>query len=272
MNQKCKRVFIIGLDGAGNTVKDVDTPNINKLLAKGTVTYEAQTAVPTISGECWGSMLHGVPPEKHMLTNEIVSKQTYPEDSLYPSIFKLARHAWPECELAGFSCWSPINSGIIEESAKCYLKSTSDDNLAPIIAEYILTHDPKLLFVQFDEIDASGHKYGYRSPEYYDQIKKTDKNVGIIIDAIERTDMMKDSLIIISSDHGGGGESITNHGADHPLDKTIFWGCSGPGIKSKTVIKSEVHIMDTAPVAAYALGLKTPKTWEGKVPNNLFVD
>lgn len=270
MSKCCNRVFIIGLDGAGNAIQKANTPNIDDFFAKGAVTYNARTSIPTISAECWGSLIHGVGPEKHKLTNSIVGTEKFPEDSLYPSFFKLARKAWPDCKLASFSCWDPINCGIIESSCDCHLVSKGDSELAPSIVEYISSNDPKILFVQLDDIDGAGHTHGYWTSDYYQQIENTDKLVGMIFNAIREANYLEDSLVILCADHGGGGGAPKSHGSQHDLDVNIFWGCRGPGVKSGTEIKSNVNIKDTAAVAAYALGLEIPETWDCKVPEDLF--
>ncbi|WP_231571486.1 hypothetical protein [Gordoniibacillus kamchatkensis] len=56
------RVVIIGWDGAGNFVKDANTPNLDRLVRSGAgaLSLDARTASPTISAQCWGSLMHGV--------------------------------------------------------------------------------------------------------------------------------------------------------------------------------------------------------------------
>ena len=60
MSRKYSHVIVIGVDGAGAWFKDADTPNFDRIFAQGTVTYRALSSKPTISAECWGSMLIGV--------------------------------------------------------------------------------------------------------------------------------------------------------------------------------------------------------------------
>lgn len=265
-----KRVFVIGLDGAGNAIKDVETPNIDLVIKEGAYTFDGDTSRPPISGECWGSLFHGVPAHKHQLTNDIVKKNPYPEDSMYPSFMKLVRQEWEDCSLAAFSCWSPINRGIIEESTNCYCISKPDKELNHEITDYISKNDPRVLFVQFDDIDDKGHTYGYRSKEYYDEIKLKDDYFGQIIDAIKNAGMFDESLIIVTADHGGGGTDSKSHSSDHPDNTEIFWGCYGPNINKGFRIEEEVNIMDTAAVVAYALGINIPDTWDAKVPRGIF--
>ncbi|GAA0411514.1 alkaline phosphatase family protein [Paenibacillus motobuensis] len=273
MNTKqIERVFILGMDGAGNFIQHTDTPNIDAFLSKGAVTYMAQAQSPTISAECWGSILHGVVPEKHGLNNEIASTQVYPADSPYPSIFKLVREAQPEAKLAAFSSWSPIVSGIIEEGFDIHKEALPDEELVGAIETYIQNNsDVKLLYMQLDDPDASGHKYGYGpdSPNYLKAITKMDDLFGRVLRAIEQQGLLEDSLVILLTDHGGGGADKHDHGSDHPMDKNVFWGCVGPGVSAGTVLP-ELFIVDTAAVALQALGLELPANWDGKVPASLF--
>ena len=73
MERKYSHVIVIGVDGAGSWFKNADTPFFDKIFADGAVTYSALSSKPTISAECWGSMLIGVGPEVHKLTNNKVS-------------------------------------------------------------------------------------------------------------------------------------------------------------------------------------------------------
>lgn len=267
-----RRVFILGMDGAGNFIQNTETPNIDAFLQKGAVTYTAQAESPTISAECWGSVLHGVLPEKHQLNNEVAATKAFPPDSPYPSIFRLAREAWPDATLAAFSSWTPINGGIIEENIGIHKESLPDAELVLAIQSYLEQHqDVKLLFMQLDEPDGSGHKYGYGpdSPEYLKAISKNDGLFAIVLDTIERQGLLEDSLIILLTDHGGGGDNKYSHGSEHPMDKNVFWGCVGPGVKAGTALQ-EMSIVDTAAVAVHALGLKQPGNWDAKVPAGLF--
>ncbi|RAP74197.1 alkaline phosphatase family protein [Paenibacillus montanisoli] len=265
------RVIIIGWDGAGNFVQAAHTPHLDRLIQRGAIAFDAQTASPTISAECWGALMHGVSPDKHGLTNYKAEKQPFPDNSPYPSIFRIIREADPAAKLASFSSWEPINFGIIESNLGVHKISLPDREVAQAAADYITGNpDIGLLFVHLDVPDIAGHKHGYNTPEQLRAIEETDENTGIILDALERADLLEDSLVIIVSDHGGGGEIDTDHGSDHPLDKTIFWACAGPGIEPGTIMAAGLTITDTAAVVIHALGLDAPPAWEARLPERLF--
>lgn len=267
-----KRVLVIGWDGAGSFVQQTATPNLDAVAASGVVTYSAQTVQPTISAQCWGSLLHGVVPEKHQLTNDRAASSAYPADSPYPSYFKLARTARQEAKLAAFAGWKPIVSGIIEEGLNIHKLSMSDGELAFAAADYVRSHpDFACLFVQFDLPDYAGHKHGYGSQAYLEAITQTDRHTGLILQAVREMGLLDDSLVIITTDHGGGGVSPIDHGSDHPLDTTVFWACSGPGIRAGSSLAEPLRLMDTAAVVAHAMGLDMPSTWDVRLPEGLFI-
>ncbi len=266
---KANRVIIIGIDGAGNFIKDAETPRIHALLERGAYSYEAQTVFPSISAECWGSLLYGVGPDKHGINNDKASRETVPSNFPYSSLFGLSRAQWPEAPLAAFSCWEPINTGIIEANLDVHCVSKTDPELAKDIVAYIRsTPEFKLMFIQFDLPDAAGHAHGFGTAGQIKQIEQTDPYIGMIEDALREEGLLEDTLVILVSDHGGGGTHPNDHGSDHPMDMTITWGAAGCGVQAGA-IDGPVSIMDTAVVAARALGLPERSDWEGRLPKGV---
>ena len=137
-----KHVFLIGVDGAGAFFRNTETPNLDAIFANGAVSYDVLTSNPTISAECWGSMLLGITPEVHGLTNSIVSAVPYPTDGPFPSVFRVIREAMPDAELGAFSHWNPINSGIIEEGLGVTKDTAADAELTDKICAYLEKNSP----------------------------------------------------------------------------------------------------------------------------------
>ena len=158
--QKYSHVIVVGIDGAGSFIKDADTPAFDRIFTNGAITYDALASNPSISAECWGSMLTGVGPEVHKLTNSVVKTQEYPIDSPFPSLFRRIKNAMPEAELGSYCDWNPITKGIIESDVEKSTATARDTELTPIICEYIKAKKPTLLFVQFDSVDHAGHHNG----------------------------------------------------------------------------------------------------------------
>ena len=143
-----EHVVILGVDGAGAFFSKADTPNMDRIFKDGATTQTMLAAFPSISAQCWGSMLHGVKPEFHRLTNDRVSKTPFPSDSPYPSIFRILREQDADAELASFCNWNPIN---IESSRKVLkYKDTAGDPSDREDSQLSGSKAPKLMFVQFD--------------------------------------------------------------------------------------------------------------------------
>jgi len=263
-----KRVAILGIDGMGKFNAKASTPCMDELFANGAVIYDAVTSVPTISGECWGSMLHGVGPKTHGLTNAVASTKPYDVNSPYPSIFRAAREAMPEAKLASFSHWNPINTGIIEDNLDvCKGHINDDTQLCDMILGYLDANDPTLLFVQFDEVDGAGHKFGYGAKMFLEKITEIDALIGQVVVKYREKGWAEDTLFIVSADHGGNRRH--GHGGRSRNEKLIFIGFAGKTVKAGTIAK--MNVKDIPAIAAHALGLKAPETWTGKVLEGIFL-
>ena len=130
-----KHVFLIGVDGAGTFVKNADMPRFKEIFADGALTYDCLTSMPTISAQCWGSLILGVDADVHGLTNVIVSESPYDKSDLYPSFLKLARQAFPDAKLGAYCNWWPIYHGIIENDIGVDTERGGDLELTPKIVD-----------------------------------------------------------------------------------------------------------------------------------------
>ncbi len=262
-----KHVVIIGVDGGGAFFQNTSTPNMDAIFKKGAVSYRTKTSYPTISAQCWGSMLHSVLPEFHRLTNGTVGSRPFKPDSPYPSIFRVVKEAFPNANMASFCNWNPINVGIIEDNLGVVKGTGSDPEVANKVVQYIQGNDPTLVFVQFDSVDGAGHGHGYGSSEHLAAITAVDALIGQIYNALKNKSLLDDTLFIVSADHGGTPEG--SHGGDTDAERYVFLGVAG-----KTVVEGgqiqEPEVRDIAAISAYAFGLDFPETWTGIVPGGLF--
>lgn len=263
---KFKHVVLVGIDGAGNFYKYADTPAIHALFEQGAGSDRVLTSIPTISAECWGSMLIGVSPEKHGLTNGIVSSKAY-ESERYPTLFKLIRDAQPDAELGAFCNWSPINAGIVERGLGVTLETGEDGALTDKICEYIKNVRPTFLFVQFDSIDGAGHAYGYGTEKYLAELSRADGYVRRIYDAIDEAGITDDTLFIVTADHGGHDHS---HGGTTDEEKYVFFAAVGKGVPAGA--KIELEVKDIPAIVTTALGVQNLSDWDAKLPAGLFAE
>ena len=266
-----KRVVIVGVDGAGAFFKDTPTPRLDEIFASGATTLRSKTSFPTISAQCWASLLHGVLPEYHGITNDIAEDKTlwYPVKSPYPSIFRVAREAHPEAQLASFVSWYAINNGIIEHNIGVEMGETKDvdPEIARMTVSYLSGNAPMLLFVHFGSPDVVGEKEGFGSSAQLQAISDLDTYIGWIYDQLKLKGLLEDALFIVTADHGGKGRS---HGGDSDEERYVFLGIAGKTVAQGTIVDAETR--DVAAISAYALGLDIPETWTGHVPAGVFTD
>lgn len=276
MSRKYSHIVVIGVDGAGSWFKDADTPFFDKIFNNGAVTYRALSSKPTISAECWGSMLIGVGPEVHKLTNNRVSVLPYPIWSKHPTVFRLIRNAYPKAELGSYCDWNPINKGIVEKGLGINKQTAKDKELTPLICNYIREKKPDFLFVHFDSVDGAGHSNGYGTTRHINAISEVDKLIGDVYSAIESADILEDTLFMVIADHGGTNDEKGkgSHGGWTDEEKYVTFAAVGKDIKNGKI--KEMNIRDLAAIVLYALGVDIPvfneKGWTSQIPDGLFKD
>lgn len=276
MSRKYSHVIVIGIDGAGSWFRDADTPNFDAIFENRAITYNALSSRPTISAECWGSMLIGVGPEVHGLTNEIVSSVPYDVISPFPSLFRRIREAYPDAVLGSFCDWNPITHGIVENNIGVAHDTAPDTELTPVVCNYISENKPDFLFIHFDSIDGAGHRTGYGLPDFIQRIHEVDKLIGDVHTAVRDAGMLQDTLFIVIADHGGANDENCkgSHGGWTDGEKYVTFAAAGKGINKAEI--EDMNIRDLAAIVLYAMGIALPdfdeKGWTAQIPEGLFAD
>ena len=246
---------------------------MDRIFKNGAVSRHTLTEYPSISAQCWGSMLHGVDCRRHGLTNTIAeSGVPYPLDSPYPSVFRVIREAMPEAKLASFCDWGAINKGIVEDGIGVYKYQAKDYELVEPAIDYINKNDFTFLYFHFDSVDGAGHDYGYGSPKHLEMITRNDGYIGRIVDAVEKRGWSEETLILVEADHGGtpdegfGG----SHGGASDAEQYVSFFAAGGNVRHTEL--TDMMVRDTAPIIAHALGIPQPEGWAACVPAGLFPD
>ncbi len=260
-------VILVGIDGMGAYLDLVDTPNIDRIFADGLATRDCLTETPTISAQCWGSMLTGVVPTRHGFTNDIVENTPSDPNAKYPTIFKNIKEQLPEATLAAFCHWTPIYDGIIEHNLGVVNKAGNDESIKNETVNYLETTLPTFLFLQLDEVDAAGHSSGYGSQAHLDAIARLDGYVGEIYDALQKREDAEDVLFIVATDHGGFG---TSHGGQSNEERYVFFGVAGETIAQNSDVT--MRVVDIPAIVAYALNIEGSEAWNAQLPVGIFAD
>lgn len=279
--KKFEHVIILGIDGAGHFFREANTPEFDKIFLKdGAYTYDGLSSDPTISAEAWGSMMTGVSPAIHGLTNDIMWHHTLPEDVPFSTFYRKIWEVNPRAELGAFCEWIPLIRGLIETNVVKTVCVNKDYLMADPICNYIQDKKPDLLFVHCDSVDHAGHANGYGTEPHLKAIEAVDKIIGKIYDSVAGAGILDTTLFCVISDHGGtcfpnpDGEGFNgSHGGWTDNEKYITFAARGNGVCKGSQI-GPFNIRDVAAIVQYAFDLPMPEFdlngWTSQLPSGLF--
>lgn len=139
--------------------------------------------------------------------------------------------------------------------------------VADTFASYVQDVKPDLCFIHFSDSDGAGHAHGWGSPEQVQAFADEDDALKTVRDALAKAGIDKDSVIILTADHGGHNRT---HGSNSPEDMTIPWIVWGQGVKKGFTITAPVTTYDTAATALWLLGVPIPDSFDGKPVTSAF--
>lgn len=265
-----EHVVVIGIDGLSPAgIRQSDTPTLDSLMQQGASTMSAQAVMPSSSSPNWASMIMGAPPERHTVTSNDWEPTDIRDSSFcgneagqhWPTIFRVLRESYPEADLACFYDWSGYGR-LVEPGVATVLSDTrGEDRTAQEAANYLVQHKPLFTFVHLDHVDHAGHAHRWGSPEYVTAVEKADRLIEQIVQSLHRASIADNTVILITSDHGGTG---TSHGGNSPEEVNIPWIVTGPGIQAGVTVADSVRTFDTAATLAYLLGATPPDCWVGQ--------
>jgi arylsulfatase A-like enzyme len=117
---------------------------------------------------------------------------------------------------------------------------------------------PDFTFIHLNHVDSAGHDHGHGTPKYYQAVADADRLIGLILQALKDAGMAKNTIVLITADHGGKGKG---HGGATMGEIEIPWILAGPGVVAGKELTTHVNTYDTAATIAYIFGLKTPSCW-----------
>lgn len=268
---RAKHVIFIGLDGLTSlSVTKTNCPNIKSVMDAGCYTLEKRTVNPSVSGPNWASMFNGAPVEMHGLTGNSGKPDYKPlavnENGVYPTVFSEIRKANPDAEMGCIMEWWSGIRPIIDEKVFNHVQNVSNSEVGSMecteyCQKYIAEKKPAILYVHIDQPDHAGHGQTYDSDEYNKAVEIVDGEVGAIIQAVKDAGIFDESVILLSSDHGGMG---TGHGGTSMSEMETLFAISGKGIKKGGKMTDTMMQFDIAPTIAKIFGLQEPQCWRGK--------
>jgi hypothetical protein len=275
LEQKPKHVIVIGFDGLSpDGLSHAVTPYFHKIMKEGSYSLHARAVLPSSSSTNWATMIMGAGPEQHGITSNDWEKDTFTlpaivqsEDFLFPTIFSLIDKQIINAEIGAIYHWDGFGR-LFEKNAVDYdVNPKTEDETAKVASEYIVAKKPTFTFIHFDHVDHAGHEFGHGTPEYYKSVEKADILLETVFQAIKKAGIAEETMVIITSDHGGIGHG---HGGESLQEVEIPFIVWGKSIKKNLEIKTPVYQYDNAATVAYAFGITTPTAWVGKPILNVF--
>lgn len=267
--ERPRHVIIIGVDGMSpDGVIKADTPVMDDMMRRGAWSLHARGVLPTTSGANWASMLTGVGPEQHGVTSNDwkVGEFNFPSSvtgsgGFFPSIFQLLHDQHPEWEVGSIYDWDGFGNLYDHRFVDHDVDAAGEDQTAALAADYIRESKPRFLFVHLDHVDHVGHADGHGTPQYYEAVSKADRLIGIIRQATVEAGIAEDTVMLVTSDHGGVGKG---HGGESLAELEIPWIAYGGGVKSGEALDLPINTFDTPATAAWLLDLDIPYAWLGR--------
>lgn len=264
-----KHVILLGFDGMSSEgLMKANTPTFDKLMEEGSSSMHVRSVLPTKSGPNWSAMLMGAGPEQTGVTSNEWRKNKFilppvvkDDQDWFPTVFRVIKDQKPNAEIGTIYHWSGFKELFNHADVNHNEDPKDEFDTAKAVTEYIKEKKPEFLFVQFDQIDIAGHKYGYMEKGYYQTIADADQLLAKVMNSIEEAGIADETLVIVNADHGGikknhGGETIEE--IETPV---ILWG---RGIRKGYTIQLPIYMYDYAAIVVHALGLKQPYAWIGR--------
>ncbi len=116
-----------------------------------------------------------------------------------------------------------------------------------------------LAFVYLPDCDRAGHEHGWLAPPYLAAVRNVDAAVGMV------APLAAESLLVVTSDHGGGGVQPRDHDLPHPVNDQIPLVLAGPRVRRGLALPGPISLLDIPPSLLAWLGVPVPDGYEGRV-------
>lgn len=283
--KKAKHVVLIGIDGMSSEgirkASPEDIPNLTWLMENGSWTLAKRAVMPSASAINWASLFNGQPTEMHGFDKWNSTHGTIPSTSdnghgIPPTIFTILRQQRPSFEIGLVYDWDGVGAvaDTLAVDYNVFVKTyrgkevlLTTEQYTKLAVDYILNEKPDFFCFYYGVLDNTGHRCGWCSQEYFECQKDLDNGIGIIILALKDARIFDDTIIIVTSDHGG----TDKHHGKFTLEEleTPFIVC-GKNVRKGFAFPEPMMQYDTAATIAYIFGLDIPGDWRGKPMSQIF--
>ncbi|MBR4756004.1 MAG: alkaline phosphatase, partial [Bacteroidales bacterium] len=219
---KAEHVIFIALDGwATQSFKDnIDNmPTVKMLMENGSYTLHKRSTMPSSSATNWATVFMGVPPEMHGYNawdsrEPAIEPYAVGKNGMPQTVYSLLSEQRPDALSACIFNWNGV--GYVVDSAAinyCHYDPgyhdpddadyTLDAYCKRTAIEYLNENKPAFFTFYIGDVDLIGHGSGWESEGYQQCLAETDAAIADIIQTLKDRKMYDNSIIVVSSDHGG---------------------------------------------------------------------
>ena len=261
-----RRVIVLLVDGLRpDAVKPALMPSLAALGGEFTRADLARTVRPSVTVAALASLATGVRPETHRLTE--------PGRGFLPALPRL-RPVAKELARSGVStavvcadldaasraiAWALVTAAGV---SRLVLGGAAAGDVAA--AAQAALPERGLTVVYLPHCDRAGHAYGWMSPAYRRAAAGGDGAVSLL------RERAADALMVVVSDHGGGGIRAHEHDELHPLNELIPLVLAGPVVRRKHVLTRDASILDVSATILWHFGVPVPDCYQGRVLEEAF--
>lgn len=273
------KVVVIGIDGTlYSEIVAASAPNLDRLVAEGTLSRTSIAPHTTMSCVSWATALTGVWDTKHGIQDNDATCNPTPFAS-YPTVFTQLEQANPGLSTMSLGTWDKI--GMIARTGNPHAdkvsvtqidptgagicETTADANAAAQVVSAIKDDAPDLVFTHFDQVDITGHTIrGIWPQSYRDAITRADALVGKITQAVDARMSAHSNerwTILVTTDHGHKPEG--GHGGQSAYETASFVIARGADFAGGTQ-NNGYTLADITPTVLDLLGVAEPANLDGR--------
>ncbi len=261
-----RRVILVVADGLRpDAIGTFNLASIQRMMREGCSTLAATTVTPSVTASAMTSLLTGVTPERHGVTTDNFFVPL-PRMDLRPMPKVLAESGIPTAAFMK-QLRRPFHALAKQLSHRLGFTYTTllGRDAKEILSSFYQRRDlieRGLSIIHFPDVDDAGHEHGWMSSEYGRAAQDVDAAVGILMGMMELL-YAEDTLLVLVSDHGGGGVYAKRHDSLHAHDRTIPIVMAGGGLVPGE-LRPVSTILDVPATILWALGVPVPDTYAGR--------
>jgi arylsulfatase A-like enzyme len=251
-------VVLISVDGLRPDVIFPHAPNIRRMQKDGSHAVNARTISKSSTLPSHASMVSGVDFPRHGLAFNAYRPER--GHIRFPTIFSVAQSAGLTTALFVGKrklrhLLDPVTASHFE------VGGVYCSRVNRLALPYLESAGSGVVFLHLSDPDGAGHRHGWMSAEYLAAVRRADRCVGDVVDALRRRGGLERTLVVLTADHGGHDH---DHAAPILPDTHIPWIAWGGPANPQVRVHRRIFNTDTAASILYALGLPMPEGIEGR--------